>query len=148
MTIADPYMRNQPTRTSSAGITRLWTDRRPSTPSGPCACPPPSRWSSGCRSSQPLLSLTLSLFSFRVGVLLTRGESSPPVVAKAGYIGDGTGLSWSRCRSRWRSRTALTAPCTPALPVGVTLYRADAAAWLVKELAERKWVGELMVISS
>jgi hypothetical protein len=32
--------------------------------------------------------------------------------------------------------------------VGVTLYRADAAAWLVKELAERKWVGELMVISS
>lgn len=32
--------------------------------------------------------------------------------------------------------------------VGVTLYRADAAAWLAKELIERKWVGELMVISS
>lgn len=55
-------------------------------PSGPCAA------ASFALESRPNPNqLPLSLASFRVGVLLTRGESSPPVVAKSGYIGDGTG---------------------------------------------------------
>lgn len=45
---------------------------------------------------------------FRVGVLLNRGSSSPAVVAKAGYIGDGLSESSLRLRRPSESGAMLT----------------------------------------
>lgn len=78
------------------------------------------RWDHEIISAATRLSASWTIF--RVGVLYTRSDPSQAVVAKSGYIGDGL--------------------------VGVTLYRDDAALWIVRELDERKWEGELMVVSS